>query len=322
MTKNFILILCLFIFSKNFSQTKKLIGEWFLDRVYLSNGKNLEINNRKYSIFLSYKIEPNELIINDQKFKADFSKDQIKIENRNLKYWYEDNYLLVQENNEVYTFLKKNDFIKKNPEFDPRIIVIKKDTLLTANQLVKPIFKNDKTFDNFIISNISNGSYESDDDSYFKAEYVLTKDNKITQIKIINPYTPQYHSQFVQALKKAEEYFENPYQKDMVITVENFFSKWVGNLKTKEEKELYTILDIGYKNFYKNKFEKTIKTLSKLDGIQLQEIKFNPSVHEAYILLGISYLALKQNDNACINFKKAGSITDFRVRNYLKDFCK
>ena len=320
--KNFILILCLFISSKNFSQSQKLMGEWILDRVYPSNGKKLEINNRKYSIFLSYKVTPNELMINDQKFEAVFLKDQIKLKDRDLNYWYDGDYLLVQDENEIYTFLKKNDFTKKNPEFNPKIDFVKNDTVIIANQIIKPRFNNKRTFDGFVTNNISVDSYKSDDDRYFKAEFVLTKDNKITQIKIIDPFTPQYHSEFIQALKKAEEYFENPYRKDMVITYENFFQKWVGSLKAKDEKELYSILNIGYKNFYKNNFKKTIETLSKLDGIKVRDIELNPSVREAYVLLGISYLVLNQNDNACINFNKAGSLTDFEVRNYLKDFCK
>lgn len=320
--KNFILILCLFISSKNFSQSQKLMGEWILDRVYPSNGKKLEINNRKYSIFLSYKVTPNELMINDQKFEAVFLKDQIKLKGRDLNYWYDGDYLLVQDENEIYTFLKKNDFTKKNPEFNPKIDFVKNDTVIIANQIIKPRFNNKRTFDGFVTNNISFDSYKSDDDRYFKAEFVLTKDNKITQIKIIDPFTPQYHSEFIQALKKAEEYFENPYRKDMVITYENFFQKWVGSLKAKDEKELYSILNIGYKNFYKNNFKKTIETLSKLDGIKVRDIELNPSVREAYVLLGISYLVLNQNDNACINFNKAGSLTDFEVRNYLKDFCK
>lgn len=112
--KNFILILCLFISIKTFSQTQKLMGEWFLDRVYPSTGKSLEINNRKYSIFLSYNIKPNELIINNQKFEAVFLKDKIKLKDRELTYWYDENYLLVQEGNEIYTFLKKMILPKKS----------------------------------------------------------------------------------------------------------------------------------------------------------------------------------------------------------------
>ncbi|WP_123902327.1 hypothetical protein [Chryseobacterium arthrosphaerae] len=320
--KNLILILCLFISLKTFSQTQKLMGEWFLDRVYPSTGKSLEINNRKYSIFLSYNIKPNELIINNQKFEAVFLKDKIKLKDRELTYWYDENYLLVQEGNEIYTFLKKNDFTKKNPEFNPQINFVKNDTVIVANQIIKPVFNNEKTFDRFVTNHISDSSYNSGDDLYFKAEFVLTRDNNITQIKIIDPYTPQYQSEFVQALKKSEQYFENPYRKDMLITVEKFFPKWIGDLKTKEEKELYSILSTGNKYFYKNNFEKTIETLSKLDGIKVRDIEFNPLVHEAYVLLGISYLVLGQNDNACTSFNKAGSITDFGVRNYLKDFCK
>ncbi|MDR3025789.1 hypothetical protein [Chryseobacterium sp.] len=322
MKKKLLFLFYLIICIKTYSQSQRLMGEWFLDRVFLSNGKRLEINNRKYSLFLSYKITPKELMINDQKFKAVFFEDHIKLENRDLTYWYDDRYLLVQDGNEIYTFLKKNDFTKKNPEFNPKINFVKNDTVIIANQIIKPEFNHDKTFDRFISMNISNYSYESEDDLYFKAEFVLTKDNKVTQITILDPYTPQYQLEFIQALKKSEEYFENPYRKDMVITFEKYFTRWVGNSKTKEEKKLYSTLDIGFRYFHGNKFEKTIKTLSQLDGIQIADIEFNPIVREAYISLGISYLAVGKNEQACVSFRKAGDLTDFGVRNYLKDFCK
>ncbi len=43
---------------------------------------------------------------------------------------------------------------------------------------------------------------------------------------------------------------------------------------------------------------------------------------EEYIKLGISYLAVGENNLACISFQKAGNLTGFEVRNYLIDFCK
>lgn len=91
---------------------------------------------------------------------------------------------------------------KKNPEFNPQINFVKNDTVIVANQIIKPVFNNEKTFDRFVTNHISDSSYNSGDDLYFKAEFVLTRDNNITQIKIIDPYTPQYQSEFVQALKK------------------------------------------------------------------------------------------------------------------------
>lgn len=322
MIKNFILILCLFIFSKNFSQTQKLIGEWFLDRIVNTKGQNLEINNPKYSMFISYKIKANELIINDNKFKANFSKDQIGLENRNLKYWFEGDYLLIQENTEVYLFLKSNDFIKKYPEFKPKFEIRNNDSLLIANQIIHPIFNNEKTFDDFLIQNMTQGSSKDMNDLFFKAEYILTKDNKIIDIKIIDKLTPQYDSQFIQALKKAEKYFENPYGKDILIIMQQHFLKWYQDISAREEKELYNYIRKGFEYYDNNNFEKTIENLNKLDHLQIKENRFATRFHDAYIRLGISYLAVGKNEQACINFKKAGDLTDFDVRNYLIDFCK
>ncbi len=322
MTKKLLLIFGLLLFIKHFSQSEKLIGEWFLDRTVKSDGNNLEINNPKYSMFLTYKINPNELMINNIKFKAKFSVDQIKLDNRNFKYWFEKDYLLIQEGNEISLFLKADNFIKKYPEFEPKIEIRNNDSVIVANQIIHPIFNNEKTFDDFIIPLMTQESSKNMNDLYFNAEYILTKDNKITDIKIINKRTPQYDSQFIQALKKAEKYYENPYKKNLLVVEEKHFLKWYDDLKDNSEKELHNYIYEGSRFYDNNNFEKAIEKLSKIDQLNIKDNKFMMNIHDAYIKLGISYLALGKNDQACINFKKAGNLTDFAVRNYLKDFCK
>jgi hypothetical protein len=322
MMKKIYVLFCLLLFIKNFSQSQQLIGEWFLDRIVNSKGQNLEINNPKYSMFISYKINSNELTINDNKFKAKFLKDQIKLENRNLKYWFETDYLLIQEDNEIYLFLKSNDFIKKYPEFTPKTESRNNNTVMVANKLFHPIFNNEKTFDDFLISNMAQESSKNMDDLYFKAEYILTKDNKITHIDILNKRTPQYDSQFIQALKMAETYFENPYGKDMLITEEKHFLKFFNDLTKKDEKDLFIIIENGNNYYRNNNFLNVIQEFNKLDDLNIEKDRFTFTINDAQILLGISYLATGQNEKACTKFKKVGDLTNFQVRNYLIDFCK
>jgi tetratricopeptide (TPR) repeat protein len=314
----FYLIICI----KTYSQSQKLRGEWILDKIVQPDGKNLEINNSKYSFRLFYFINQDELVIYNQKFKAKFYNDKISLENRMFKYWFEDDYLVMQEGNEISLLLKEEDFIKKYPEFQPKIEVRNNDSLLVANQVIRPIFNHEKTFDDFIIPLMKQENSKDMDDLYFKIEYILTKDNKITNIKILDKRTPQYDTQFVQALMQAEKYFKNPYGVDMLVTEEKHFLKFSHDLNDKSEKDLYHIIGNGFEYYNNNQFEKAIENLSKLDKLQIKDNRFISRFRDGYIKLGISYLAVGKNEQACTSFRKAGDLTTFEVRNYLKDFCK
>jgi hypothetical protein len=317
-----LLIIFLIVYIKNFTQSQRLKGDWILDKIVKSNGENLEINNPKYSMPIFYKINSNQLSINEIKFKAEFHPDQISLENRNFKYRFEEKYLLLQEGDEISLLLRAEDFIKKYPEFKPKIEVRNNDSLLVANKIIRPIFNNEETFDDFIIPLITQEASKDMNDLYFKVQYILTKDNKISNIQILDKRSPQYDSQFVQALKKAEKYFQNPYGKDLLVTKEMHFLKFYQDLKDKSEKNLYDIINAGFNYYNNNNFEKAIEELSKLDELQIKGNHFKMRFQDAYIKLGISYLAIGKNDQACISFKKAGDLTDFEVRNYLINFCK
>ncbi|MGH1520470.1 tetratricopeptide repeat protein [Chryseobacterium sp. JK1] len=322
MIKKLLLLFYLIICIKTYSQSEKLRGEWFLDKIVKPDGKNLEINNPRYSTFLFYEINPDELSINNTKFKAKFSKDLINLDNRTFKYWFEEDYLILQEGNEISLLLKAEDFIKRNSEFKPQIEIRNSDSLLVANKVIHPIFNNDKTFDEFIIPLMKQEASKDMDDLYFKIEYILTKNNKIKQIKILDKRTPQYDTQFIQALKQAEKYFENPYGKDLLVTDEKHFLKWYHDLSDKSEKDLFNNTGEGLRYYNNNKFEKAVEYFSRVNEYQPKDNRFVTEVHNAYIKLGISYLAIGKTEQACNSFRKAGDLTDFEVRNYLKDFCK
>ncbi|AZA88391.1 hypothetical protein EG349_17240 [Chryseobacterium shandongense] len=188
--KKILFILFIILFVKNYSQLHKLKGEWILDKIVKSNGEDLEINNPRYSTSVFYNINSNELSISDNKFKATFSRDQINLENRSFSYWFEDDYLLLKEGNEVFLLLKPEDFIKRYPEFSPEIRVTGIDTLLVANKVIQPVFRHEKTFDDFIIPLITQEASKDMDDLYFKISYILTKNNKISNIQIVDKRSP------------------------------------------------------------------------------------------------------------------------------------
>ncbi|ASE64115.1 tetratricopeptide repeat protein [Chryseobacterium indologenes] len=322
MIKKLLFILCVIGFIKSYSQLQKLKGEWILDRIVKSDGKNLEINDPRYSMFLFYNIAPNVVSVHDTKFKATFNHNTINLENRTFKYWFEDDYLLLQEGEEVSLLLKPEVFIKKHPEFKPKIEIRNNDSLLIANKIIHPIFNNEKSFDFFLLQFMEEENLRDINDLYFKSEYVLTKDNKITNIQVLDKLTPSYETKFIQALKKAEKHFQNPYGINMLVTHETHLSKLYNNLSYKSDKKLFDIIREGTKYFNENKFEDAIEEFSKLDELQIKDNRFIMRFHEGYTKLGISYLAVGKKDQACMNFKKVGNITDFQVRNFLIDFCK
>jgi tetratricopeptide (TPR) repeat protein len=108
----------------------------------------------------------------------------------------------------------------------------------------------------------------------------------------------------------------------MLVIKENHFLKFYKDLKDESEKDLYGIISDGYNYYNINNFEKAAENSQKLNDLQIKDNRFKTRFQDGYLKLGISYLALGKNDQACISFKKAGGLTDFEVRNYLINFCK
>jgi tetratricopeptide (TPR) repeat protein len=78
------------------------------------------------------------------------------------------------------------------------------------------------------------------------------------------------------------------------------------------------VADALYKS---NKFEEAILEYNKIKQLQIKNNRYHTMINNALKRLAISYLATGNQNLACENFKLAGDITDFTVRNYLLDFC-
>lgn len=319
-----ILLLLIFGYSlKAFPQTNELIGKWILDKTIYSDGKFLEINNPLFSSKLIYQISPNQLSINEQKFDAKYSTNHIKLEYRTLKFWREDDYLLVQEENDnkVHLFLKVDDFINKFPEFKPKTEVRNNETLTIANEIIDADFNNELNFDDFLLKNRPDHPSKSFVNLYFKAEFILTKTNKIKDIKILNSISNQFDNEVIRAIRKSEMYFVNNLNSDLLINKEMSFLKWHDDLNNPNEKELYNIILKADAYYLENNFEKAIIEYEKIKGLNIKNNRFKFMIHDANVKLGISYLATNQKEKSCSVFQSIGE-TDFSVRNYLIYFCK
>lgn len=320
--KRFLLFLIVGFSSKTFCQPNELIGKWILDKTVYSDGKLLEINNPLFSSKSIYEIRPNYLSINNQNLKAQFSPNQIKLEHRILEFWTEENYLLVQEkdDNKIHLFLKADDFIIKYPEFKPKTEIRNNDTITIANEIIGAEFNNELTFDEFLWKNMPDHPSKSFSNLYFNAEFILTRDNKIKEIKILNSISKDYDNEFLLALKKAEKYFVNNLKTDIVVNKENNFLKWKEDLN-KNEKYLYDLISNGDAYYMKNEFAEAIVEYEKIKELNIEKNRFNIMIREAYIKLGVSYLAINQKEKACSTFQNIGKTTNFWIRNYLINFC-
>lgn len=331
MKKNFkknclFLFLFLLSFSNNvFSQNKDLIGKWVLDRIQYSNGNNLEINNPEYSTKIIYIIEPNSLKILDRKFDANFTGNQIKTQFRVVNYTLKDNYLICQEEREgkIYYFLKTDYFVKKYPHFSLKETIRNNDTLYIANNISDYNFNNDLSFDDYISQNMTqkNRSSKSFNNLYFKIEFILTKNNKIKDIQIINSIDTAYDNDYISSLKKSENFLKNISGKDLLISKEVNHLKWANDLTDTDEKKLYSLITKGLEYYNLNKFEKAIESFSEIENLKIKNNRFKGLIKESRIKLGISYLATGKNEDACNTFNKVGDRTTFEIRNFLIDFC-
>lgn len=324
MEKKIFLLLILINFINVHSQ--KLNGTWILEKTIYENGNPLEINHPLYSTFTKYDFLPNSIKINDQKFNAKYENNSIKLDFRELLFSFENNFLLIQEkgDDKIQILSNKEDFLSKNIEFKSEVEIRNQDTLYISNEIYKPEFNNELTFEDFLRKNISKYSSASTKNNLFKSEFILTKNDKIKDIKILNGISKSFDREFIEALKKAEIYFKNETDKDFLIKHNfNFFQMFKG-LTGKLEKEFYAIQKKGKLHFEKNEFNKAIIEYEKLNNMELNSIKERLGFlfSEAFINLGISYLAVSKNEEACKSFLKIGDKRNFKIRNYILNFCE
>lgn len=325
MRKKIFILLLLFINFMNV-HSQNLNGTWILERTIYENRNPLEINHPLYSAFTKYDFLPNSIKINDQKFNATYLNNLIKLDFRELIFSFENNYLLIQEkgDDKIQILSKKEDFLSKNIEFKSDFEIRNQDTLYISNEVFKPQFNNELTFEDFLRKNISKYTSESTKNNLFKSEFVLTKDGKIKDIRILSGISKSFDNEFIEVLNKTESYFKNDTGKDFLIKHNfNFFQMFKG-LTEKIEKEFYAIQKKGNLYFEKNEFEKAIIEYEKLDSMDLNSIRARLGFlySEAFINLGVSYLAVNKNEDACNSFLKVGDIRNFNVRNYIINFCK
>lgn len=318
--KNFYFILIFFASISYNAQDNRLTGNWILENIKYTNGKSLEVNHPLYSTFLEYNFFENKLSINDNVIPYSIENNKIVTSSGKINFKFSDNYLIINNENTdlAYYFLSSENFLKTHPEFEPKQISNNNRIVYLENQIVKPIFKGDGSFNNYL-SDHNADTTNIPSNSEFSIKFIINSKNKIENIEIIKSVSNAFDSKFIQNLKSSEQYINNFSSKDLLIT-----RKYIYNSnqykKNNVKKSIDKILVEGNKYFQKNDFNNAIKSWSKLESLEYSpEEKY--LLDTALIKLGISYLAIGKQEDACKTFKKVGDLTNFRVRNFLINYC-
>lgn len=322
--KNFIAVLFLFICSISYSQQDKLQGKWILDTIQYADGGVFPINHRFYSMFLAYSFYGNQMTVNERSSLATISQNSISSNARKINYKFEDSYLLLQDEGDdaILYLLKYEDFYEKYPEFKPAEIQFENKKVFVANQVVSPDFLKTQIFSEYIFSNI-NPNHSQVHNRNFKANFILSKDNVISDIVIIKSISKSFDKNFIKAVKSSQKYFSNKTGKDLLMTYEKKFYDW-GGPESPAKAEVTYLLRTGDDYYNNNDFVNAIEIYEKL------KLKNKPEVTQrgyewtsmANIRLGIAYLAINNPEKACKLFDELGGRTNFNVRNYILNFCQ
>lgn len=323
MTKNFLYIL-LFIPFLVFSQKQKLQDFWVLNKVTYEDDRWIEVNHPMFSNKTLYNIKPNAIYINEQFFKAKLTDKQIILAYRKLNYHFQDNYLVIKEegDDKLMYFLNRKDFIERYPEFTDQTKIYNEQEVIVQNDLTDVHFKNQDNFHEYLSQNIASYEKVGSKNAHFKATFVLTANNEITDIEIQKSILKSFDRDFVKALNKSKPYWSNNTGKNVLIEEEFMFQKMGAGYETENEREFANIKLIADQFYHKNSFVNAINEYIRLKDYDISQGRFGHWQKEALRRLGISYLAVGDINSACTTFKKIGDKSDFSIRNYLIHFCE
>lgn len=308
MNKKIFFILVLFS-SFCFSQENNILGKWILDKITYSNGNDLEVNHPYYSIILEQNIDKNNLISGNQ-IQIGINKFNFSITNNQLV-------LSLPDDNLKYYYLKEKRFLELYPEFYPKETIFKERKVYKSNEIIYPKFLDFERFNSNMVMFL--GSKNQGKKFHFDLYIIVDKNNKIYQYYIENSdMSKRQEEQVLKFLNKNKLNLYNSFGQDLLsVFPYNFNFNELNNSKFKKYADEENYLR---KLYIENKFEELIKRINELE----EEKFFNNSGYGRLrnVMLGVSYLALNQNEKACNAFSKEGDITTPIVRNYLKNFCQ
>lgn len=313
------------------AQTNELQGKWILIRTLSNDGKRVEVNNPNYSKKMIMEFKKNSLNIDGVNYKIKYKDNTINLDDKKIpdfSFQIKENHLITKElkGNTSNYFLKVEDFIKRYPEFKLKEIIYNDKIVYLDNGISAYYFNHDLSYDIFILFNGNQSSDKSskrDPESIpLQFEYVLSVNNKIKSFNIINSQNKDLDNDYIARFNKASKFFINTTDKDVLIRYNQITYPSYPELTVPDEKRFYEI-SAELNDFYnKNEFKKATNLYKEYIKLNIKPNRFNKINDDNNIRFGISFLAQNNLKDACLVFNKVGDLTDFRVRNYLLDFCQ
>lgn len=309
-----------------------LIGQWYLDKVKFSNGSDVEVNNPMYSMYSSLRFD-NIKVYNSPSFDdglviiADYKLNgkRLNFTSRDFEVERNGKYLLLNSSKENlnYYYLKGEDF-PDSTVAKQSFEIVDKDSIAIRSIRFDPYFNNlEENFDDYLRKNIPDYEFGNRRVA-FSSSFIITKNNKIKDIKITSGKNKIFDREYIAALQKSEKYWKNETGKDVIMT-RNINHRTFGDGRINENKALNLSYIAG--EFYnKNDFKNAIINYLKSDEFWEKDreegnLQEENNSHGNYLKLGICYLIENERAKACEYFNKNGGISDFSSRNYVLNFC-
>lgn len=339
MRKNFILLF-LSLFTIFFSQNNKLEGRWILDKETELDGNLLPINDYSFSHYEDYKFVGNKMLISGLEMPVTISANKIKTPGSDFEYLFNGKYLILKNirSKRIYWLLRPDSFIELYPEFRPKEIKIGDRIVYRENMILIPDFNYEGGFNGYLKKISDNYNFLPHTDDYSIFEFIITKDSKMEDIKIIESFSKDFDEILIRQLKNAEKLFRNVTGKDILFQRKQKFKVYDGmfvssnissdfdiskdkknNSNHKEMNKIVKIYEKGNSFYLANNFKKAVETYEQIET--LGSVSDSEMLESIYIRLGVSHLANETFSAACESFNKAGGITNFKSRNYLLNFC-
>lgn len=316
-------MLLLFMTITVFSQKINLEGVWILDKITFESGNIIEINDPDFSTYSKYKFSNTKMEVNGVEVPVTILPKKISTPSLNIDYEFQDKYLILKNlsSGKIIYLLKPESFVEIYPEFIPKKIILDDKFAYEENLVINSDFNRVGGFDVYLRDFIYNYKDYSKNKNQFIVQFIVTKESKITDIKILKGLSSDFDNKLISYIKNSEKFFKNKTNKDLLIKKANAISienDWHSNL-SKEDRAIIKIYEKGNSFYMKNDFENAIKTYEKVNS--LGGANENSMIKSIYVSLGVSYLATNKMKLACESFNKAGGFTNFNSRNYLINFC-
>lgn len=314
----------LFIYSTFFCQDSRLLGRWIMDKSTYLDGKHLEINNYYYSTAAEWFFYKEKINLSEHDFPAKYDVNTITINGSKSNYGFVGDYLLIkpEDSDIVNYFLKPEDFIKKYPEFKPSEIIKNNDDLNSKYVPVDLIFNYPGGFESYYRKFFRHKDITKIKPVSFKFQFKISDKGKIENIKILQGIDEKFDEQFVNFLIAGESYIMNVFHEEMQIerniNINKIRPKVLSSKNLSKIAKIEKLMKASKILFDNNEFQKTIEANEKIIQLGIPKSLFSEAIYKQ---TGISYLFVNKDKEACENFKKAGSLTNFKIRNYLIDYC-